>query len=338
MACLGHNVTLIDPEANNCRDSEKRLSGTAASLGILMGRIYNRSKGRAWELRKRSIELWPEWIKNLNSAKNPLFINTPLVKFPKSEKEANTMNDLAKERYRLGLEMIKPNSNEWLKKFWPNEKYGCLISHKDGFIDPLKLQICFREKLLGKDIHTIHDKVLSIERGSNISSNKWHIHLENGKKIKQDVIVICAALASEKLIKPLGYSLPLEPILGQAIKLKLCLSDNDLLNWPSVINYQRINLIKSFNNEIILGATLEKGIYPNLDCLNEMQNCHENAPAWLKQAKIDSKWFGIRARPLERPAPILDVLENGLIISTGHYRNGILLAPASAEWVGKQIS
>ena len=30
-------------------------------------------------------------------------------------------------------------------------------------------------------------------------------------------------------------------------------------------------------------------------------------------------------------------LEPGLLINTGHYRNGVLLAPACAEWIGLQI-
>ena len=50
------------------------------------------------------------------------------------------------------------------------------------------------------------------------------------------------------------------------------------------------------------------------------------------------RWHGLRARPSGRPAPLLEVLEPGLILATGHYRNGVLLAPATAEWVSEQIS
>jgi len=35
---------------------------------------------------------------------------------------------------------------------------------------------------------------------------------------------------------------------------------------------------------------------------------------------------------------LLDVLEPGLILASGHYRNGVLLAPATADWVCQQIS
>jgi glycine oxidase len=49
-------------------------------------------------------------------------------------------------------------------------------------------------------------------------------------------------------------------------------------------------------------------------------------------------WHGLRARPSGRPAPLLELLEPGLLLASGHYRNGVLLAPASAHWAGEQIA
>ena len=57
----------------------------------------------------------------------------------------------------------------------------------------------------------------------------------------------------------------------------------------------------------------------------------------MLEASIDDRWTGLRGKPINRTAPILKTLEPGLIIATGHYRNGILLAPASAEWVVKEV-
>ena len=68
-----------------------------------------------------------------------------------------------------------------------------------------------------------------------------------------------------------------------------------------------------------------------------MKNLYGNAPEWLQKAQIQHKWYGIRARPIDQAAPILKTLEAGLILNTAHYRNGILLAPACAEWVSNQI-
>ena len=52
---------------------------------------------------------------------------------------------------------------------------------------------------------------------------------------------------------------------------------------------------------------------------------------------ITSKWFGIRSRPEGEPSPILKSIEKGLILCSGFYKNGILLAPACSNWILKEI-
>jgi len=45
----------------------------------------------------------------------------------------------------------------------------------------------------------------------------------------------------------------------------------------------------------------------------------------------------VRCRPVGQPAPVHLEPEPGLLIACGHYRNGVLLAPATAEWVCERI-
>ena len=54
---LGFQITIIDPTQHK--------SSSNAALGLLMGNMYQKRKGRSWELRKQSIELWPKWIEFL---------------------------------------------------------------------------------------------------------------------------------------------------------------------------------------------------------------------------------------------------------------------------------
>ena len=67
-----------------------------------------------------------------------------------------------------------------------------------------------------------------------------------------------------------------------------------------------------------------------------MLNLKNGSPQWMIDAKVCHEWSGIRARPTNEAAPLLKQLEPGLLINTGHYRNGVLLAPACAEWIGLQ--
>ena len=86
-----------------------------------------------------------------------------------------------------------------------------------------------------------------------------------------------------------------------------------------------------------MGATIESGMKPSLLNKEAMLKMSNTAPEWIKKSKINQEWYGIRARPINEPSPLLKELEPGLLINTGHYRNGILLAPYCAEWIGINI-
>ena len=55
----------------------------------------------------------------------------------------------------------------------------------------------------------------------------------------------------------------------------------------------------------------------------------------LQEADVLRTWSGTRPRPQNRPAPVIEALAdyNNVILATAHYRNGVLLAPATAERV-----
>ena len=60
----------------------------------------------------------------------------------------------------------------------------------------------------------------------------------------------------------------------------------------------------------------------------------------LAQAEGVETWSGLRPRPAERAAPIIEWLPNyhNVIIATAHYRNGVLLAPVTAHKVDDMIA
>ena len=68
---LGYQVTIADP--NPIQNSSN------AALGLLMGNIYQKRKGRGWILRKQSLEFWPKWIEFLQQYNRELNIEKPLI-------------------------------------------------------------------------------------------------------------------------------------------------------------------------------------------------------------------------------------------------------------------
>lgn len=337
LANLGHHVTIIDQDLKQKSCEGTSRTGSKASLGVLMGNTFHRSTGRSWKLRRRSMELWPEWITELSKSNMFLELKTPLIKIAKDKIELEKMKILINERSHLGLKLFDKKSKEFQNINEFNINHGGLISSNDGRLNPLILLDCLKKQLNNLQVKEVHQKASSLHRISNSKNIKWKIILDDKQILKTDYVIICSSLGTQSLIKEIGYAVPMEAILGQAIQVKLKTKNINTANWPGVLIINGINLIPAKNNELILGATLEPGLIPSQTEILKIKNLGGSAPSWIQTAVIKNLWHGIRARPLNQAAPILKKLEPGLILNTGHYRNGVLLAPACAEWISEQI-
>ena len=122
---------------------------------------------------------------------------------------------------------------------------------------------------------------------------------------------------------------PVHPVRGQMLALQ-----SESVQLKKVLRSQHGYLVPRRDGRIIAGSTLEnagfvkevtpQGVRQILDAALEL------APA-LADAKIVEEWSGLRPGtpdllPIIGPTDIA-----GLWLATGHYRNGILLAPATAK-------
>ena len=295
-----------------------------------MGHMFRRSSGRGWRLRLRSMELWPQWIETLQAHQPDLELHPGLLQIAEDERTAERMESLAAQRVDLGLQMV---ANTDLVAVWPTAKHGGLHSRHDGRVDPILLQLALRQALAKQSVELNAAQVIRLER----DHKHWRLHRANGDSSIHDVVVLCTALSSDVLLEPLGHARPMTPVLGQALSLQLTTGPTSWRNWPAVLVDQGFNLIPTAPGRLLLGATVEAGDRASDEPLALMRNLNKRAPDWLRLATVIEQWNGLRARPVNRPAPLLEQLEPGLIVATGHYRNGVLLTPGTAEWVATAI-
>jgi glycine/D-amino acid oxidase-like deaminating enzyme len=152
--------------------------------------------------------------------------------------------------------------------------------------------------------------------------------------------VLALGLTTTRLLAPLGHPLPLEPVLGQALELEL--TADPAWGWPGVVVWRGVNLVPCTDSSgtgkrLWLGATVEPGSVATAGSLAKLRTLDGEAPLWLQQATLLRQWQGLRVRPLGQPAPVLIEPEPGLLVAGGHYRNGMLLAPATAEWLEGRV-
>ena len=291
-----------------------------------MGHVFRRSSGRGWRLRQRSMALWPQWIRELQQFEPALSLDRSLIQVAEDASAFERMRKLASDRSHLGLRAIPPSN---VGTIWPTAQFGALHSENDGRIDPMLLQRALRFALAERDVELVPEPVDVLTR----KNPDWQLNCSGGHRSVHDAVVICAALASPALIEPLGHSRPISPVLGQALSLHCADGPSSWQGWPAVLVDQGFNLIPNGPNRLLLGATVEPGDSASPSPLELMRSLNDRAPTWLKNAEPIEQWSGLRARPVDRPAPLLETLEPGLILASGHYRNGVLLAPATAEWI-----
>lgn len=334
----GHGVRLIDPGGTGPQPAG---AGTSAALGVLMAQVYRRSSGRGWRLRQRSLQLWQDWSHQLAQRGSALPLRPGLLQLACEPKELELQQRLVLERNAKGfpLRLLSRGELAQLQPQLPAGALGGLFSPLDGQLDPIVSRERLLQDALGRGLELVSDRAEAI--GASSGADRWRLHLASGSQLDTPWLLVCAGMASAALLEPLGHQRPLEPVLGQALELQLP-AGCDAERWPGSVLWQGTNLVPRPGGRLWLGATLEPelaaGALGDPAALEAMGQLHGQAPDWLRAATPLRHWQGLRARPVGRPAPLLEQLEPGLLLLSGHYRNGVLLAPASAEWAADQIA
>jgi glycine oxidase len=102
-----------------------------------------------------------------------------------------------------------------------------------------------------------------------------------------------------------------------------------------------VYLVPRRDGRIVVGSTVEEAGFDKRVDTRVIQKLHQAAsdiiPA-LGEARIHEAWTGLRpATPDDYPIMGATTIGN-YFVSTGHYRNGILLAPASARMLAGIIN
>ena len=324
---LGFQITIVDP--NQLQNSSN------AALGLLMGNIYQKKRGRSWDLRKQSMELWPQWITFLQKFNYELNIEKPLIQLTTNEEKYKKLEKFIYEHNDQNLRILNRDSMfiKNINKTFQTKNIKGMISLKDGRINALLLLQTLDKYLKHKKINHLQKEIIKIRK----SNNQWVSTTKNNENIKSDMVILCNSLKAIDLIDGLSLNIKLKPVLGQAIEIDINDEEVDLLSLPKQFNINGKNLIIKSKNKLIIGSTDEYSSYPDKNTFEKLTNFLDKKPNWLMNGIISKKWYGIRSRPVGEPSPIMKNLEYGLIICTGFYKNGILLAPACSKWVANEI-
>jgi glycine oxidase len=157
----------------------------------------------------------------------------------------------------------------------------------------------------------------SSDRASGVQTDKTSYTAE--------IVVNCAG-AWAGCIDP--HKFPVRPVKGQMLAV---------VGGPSlqhVVRADEVYLVPRSDGRIVIGSTLEDGGYNKQTDASTIQRllhaAHELVPE-LAKAKVHDDWAGLRPGTPDELPILGETSTPGYFIASGHYRDGILLAPITAQ-------
>jgi glycine oxidase len=146
---------------------------------------------------------------------------------------------------------------------------------------------------------------------------------------RASTVVLTAGAWTGDVVPP-GLKVPVRPLKGQSLALRTTADTGTLAN---IVWTEQIHMAPKSDGRLIVGATVEERSFEDSVTAGGVYALLEGArrafPA-IEEMAIDSIWTGFRPSSIDE-APILGVTPvPGLVLATGHHRNGYLLAPATA--------
>ncbi len=145
-----------------------------------------------------------------------------------------------------------------------------------------------------------------------------------------DAVVLAAGAWTGDWLGDMGLDLPVAPVKGQMLLYKAA------PGWlPSMVLHESRYAIPRRDGHILIGSTLEHVGYDTTTTAQALDSLSDSAHALLPQLsgmQPVAHWAGLRPGspdgvPFIGAVPGVD----GLWLNTGHFRNGLVLAPASCR-------
>lgn len=185
---------------------------------------------------------------------------------------------------------------------------------------------CKSAQVLGA---TIHENTSVIEIQKN--QNTFTIHSTNGQFTAKN-IVIANGVWSTSFFEQLGLSNRLTPVKGECLSVT-----SDHMTLEHTIFHHHNYIVPRNNGKLVIGATMIQNDWdekPNLHGIESLIKTAKKMVPDISKMNIESFWGGLRPQTFDQKPYIgKHPDDDNIFFATGHFRNGILLAPATGKMI-----
>jgi glycine oxidase len=315
---------------------EKSVPGAEASsaaAGILGAQLEAAGPGPMLELSLLSRARYPRWARALKAETgiDIGFRASGLLSVAPDAASERRLAESARWQKKLGLELgvVKARALHELEPALGPKLRSALLFPREARLEPRLLlrALHIAAQRAGVEFQTgayVRDLIVKQGRATGVS-------LEDGRELAARHVVVAAG-SWTTLIGGLGLRPDsVRPARGQIVELS---TPAPLLK--RVVFGPRCYLVPRDDGRMLVGSTLEFVGYRRevtARAVRDLLDAALELVPRLAEASLGAVWSNFRPYtddelPLIGPAPI-----QGLLLATGHYRNGILLAPITAEIV-----
>ncbi|MEB3232098.1 MAG: FAD-dependent oxidoreductase [Leptolyngbyaceae bacterium] len=354
-AAIAYELSTVEGLEITVLDRQPPAQGaTGAALGILMGAISHKIKGRGWRLRELSLRQYAAWLPELETLTGQAVPcnRAGIVRLTFDDDDMDQWQTLQSVRQKQGWPLEIWDLKTLVEKCplvghnlptaaGPYTITGAIYSPQDRQIDPAALThaLVVASQKRGVQFHFdagVEEFAASPSSGT-LAQPPYPVHT-TGQSFEADWVILSAGVGTPPLTQTSPTPLDIRPVLGQALRIRLPKAITP--PFQPVITGHDIHVVPLGAKDYWVGATVEFPdeagmVKADAELLNVVWQGAIALYPRLAQGTVVEQWSGERPRPFGRPAPIVERLDGyeQVILATGHYRNGVLLAPATAHWV-----
>ncbi len=212
---------------------------------------------------------------------------------------------------------------------------GAVYVPSDHSVDARALHSALTTATVAAGVDIVQDRIaaLTVENGRAVG-----LTLGDGSVVRGGCVVLALGTGSASL--PGAPPVPVRPVGGQILRL---ISDDHPLDRTvrALVRGHAVYLVPLRDSGVIVGATVEeKGYQSRVTAGGVYELLRDAIDVIPGLAEAELTETMVRYRPgTPDNAPILGPAElPGLILATGHYRNGVLLTPVTADAVADLVA
>jgi glycine oxidase len=282
-----------------------------------------------------SLRRWPGFVRELegDAGEEVGFAECGALHVALDRDESEALRRRHELHRRLGLE------SEWLRGSECRRVEPGLATAVRGGVHARHEAAVDPRRLAGALLAALERHGASVESGTEVitaerNSSSWRLSAADGRHHSAPVVVLASGAWSAADWLP--ARLPVRPVKGEILTLR---GAPDEPVCEGIVAGERVYVVPRDDGRLIVGATVDEAGFDATVTAGGVHELLREAYRLLPEiAELELAETSAGLRPgTPDNAPLIGPAAEGLIVATGHFRNGVLQAPVTADSVASLL-